>query len=574
MFPAAHSAKDAQVPDGNTTRTSTTAGTTLEFLNPGESVQVTVILSPCKANHSWVETGLNRSPNDLRFIPQNLQIPTTSSWFNSTANGLGGKFMNIVDIAPFRAQRVMSTNRDARPLEDTIDSVSHIGGLDFLNKGEQNGTQADYGAASTDPAHPDDRVCDIMLTPGMGKNADGTPMSEVTTAAGTHVAWPELTALTNEVYPATDSIGPWGDGSDQPLGVVKLTQKRMSTPAFVQESAEASFLGVEGALQNRTITQQETVSEVDTMYTPHIVLAICQVGRAYTLVGGTWQLDATDTTKHPAPAMTPADVWKGLLVKEIDATHRVLYVIKRTFTPMIGGLFPPEQVLSGEIDFRLVGASLRLSTGGVSNNLLFSSISEMEESQKFPSHDQLHAGFQTPYNTMHMDRPGSRMSRNHAYAVYGCDTNASYLKFQNCSVTTDERRKNGKQTCPFAIGSANSLGQAISQQPVPLEISAVAHWELRAHFLKPTSRASPAYLSAVHSTEALVRNVHGTRNPVAAQNGHTQYKGMVAQVMNLAGDHMVRNWLPHALNVGTHLLERAAGRALGIGPASLPMIAD
>ena len=566
MFPASHSAKDAQIPDGNTTRTSTTAGTTLEFLNPGESVQVTVILSPCKAGHSWVETGLNRSPDDLRFVPQDLMIPTNSTVFSNVQANLGQKFMNIVDVAPFRSTQVITTNRDADPNDTTMQSMAHIGGLDVLNKGEIVGTASDYGAEPTDPSHPDARVVDVMLTPGMGKKADGTSLSTTADAQGNREAWPELLALANEVYPVDSNLGPWGDGSDQPLGVVKLTQKHMSHPAFVQDA------GVEGALQRRTITQQETVSEVDTMYTPHIVLAICQVGRAYELVNGAWQLDSSDTSTHSAPAMTPADVWKGLLVKEIDATHRVVFTIKRTFTPMIGGLFPPEQVLSGEIDFRLVSASLRLSTGGVSNNLLFSSISEMEESQKFPSHDQMHAGFRTPYNTMHMDRPGSRMARNHAYAVYGCDTNASYLKFMNCSVTTDERRKNGKQTCPFAIGSANALGRAISQQPVPLEISAVAHWELRAHFLKPTSRSSPAHLSAVHSTEAIVRNVHGTRNPVAAQNGHSQYKGMVAQVMHLAGDHMVKNWLPHALTVGTHLLERAAGRALGIGPGTLPML--
>lgn len=533
------------------------------FLNRGESIQATVILSPCKANHSWEETGLNRSPNDLRFMPMDMQVPSANTlpWGPTL---LADKYLNVVDVAPFRTQGVMVTNRNGDPNEPVLGTNSHLAGLDFLNATEIQGSNADFGQQSGDPnPHADERIIDVMLTPGMGKASDGTEL--VSALDGASPSWDELRSLTRQLYPADANVGPWGDGTDQPLGMVKLTQKTQSTPAMITDRNNNS------ALVNRFTTQQEIVSQVDTQYTPHIVTAVCQVGKQYILSGSGWNIDSTDNTEHPAPAMTPADVWKGTIVREINATHRIVHVIKRTFTPMIGGMFGPEQILSGEIDYRLVGASLRLSTGGVSNNLLFSSISEMEESQKFPSHDVEHAGYTTPFNTMHMDRPGSRMSRNHAYATYGCAENASYLKFMNCSVTTDERRKNGKQTCPFSIGSANSLGQSISQQPVPIEISTTAHFELRAHFLKPTSRSSPAHLAAVHSTEAIVRNVHGTRNPVAAQNGHSQFKGMVGQVMHLAGDHMVKNWLPHALSVGTHFLERAAGRALGI-PAALPML--
>jgi hypothetical protein len=487
----------------------------------------TTILSPCKSRGAWTELGLNRHAHPI------------SNMSNEMFDDVKNEHISFVSSLPFRPY-----------------------------------TSVDRGGVANIGSNPQN----TPLSTHLGMSAVGhemylTPLSGVLTAAQSGVTiHSEVQDVIDTVWRPKDKILDHSAESDTQLGAIK-NYKKHDNLADYKHDGTAGGIGFD---HSKTVHghNEPRIVGTDVMYEPMLVVAVAQLSRAYILTEatGVWELDPNDTSVENAFVLAPEDIWKAGVIKHATSTKARISLIERKFTPMVGGLFSPSDFFS-DCEFRMVGAELSLATGGVANNLIFCSTSELDHQRDMPTILTDTVGYDTNYDQMAMVRPGSRLTRNKAKAIFGGHEHGDLTVFRNNSYSSDLSRSNGRQTNPFTIGTVGPLSYSVAQVSVPITVRAHAHFEVKAKHLVPSSKPSPVSHPTIAATEAVVSKAHRTHSPQVYQNGSNALGTLLHRATDGVVDAITNDLMPSVINAGV----RAASTYMGLeaGPvSSLAMIVD
>lgn len=302
------------------------------------------------------------------------------------------------------------------------------------------------------------------------------------------------------------------------------------------------------------------------MLSPYIIVAVLSVGME---VGSNGEVVVGGGTNKPAPAMAPKNVYESFV---IDNGYR--HNVTRHYVPMLGGIFDVADYLNRAMQYRMVGANLRVRVEGKTpQNLAFSSTSISDPSYSFfPPMGASYStplGWDTKFTQMANTRPGSRMSTGGAVAIYHtAEPEPSRLWKDECLMMSHDRADTGKNghhsTSPLAIGTIGPLSSSVAQSPVLISVIGAAHFETQSKNLYMVSTPSANAVPTQESVESVLVAPHQTPTPTISSKPDGFLGKMLKDSSKLANDAATTHLLPKVLSKLEAGFEAVASRAISL----------